>query len=172
LLTLLFNVLVSESPRRLAGDVGALRGTANNLATAVGTAVAGLASVGLLTLFVTSSLAGNTAIPAELRAQVPLDKVNFLSNTQLTDRLSSTTATPDQVSEAVRINTSSRQQALRGTFLLLAATSLLALVPSLRLPTYSPAEVPERASREGIPQPAPREPALNTSTTNTDRRAA
>ena len=30
LLTLLFNVLVSASPKELAGDVGALRGTANN----------------------------------------------------------------------------------------------------------------------------------------------
>ena len=40
LLTLLFNVLVSASPKHLAGDVGALRGTANNLSTAMGTALA------------------------------------------------------------------------------------------------------------------------------------
>ncbi len=41
LITLLFNVLVSSSPKRLAGEVGALRGTANNLAAAIGTASGG-----------------------------------------------------------------------------------------------------------------------------------
>lgn len=38
LLTLLFNVLVSASPKRLAGDVGALRGVANNVSNALGAA--------------------------------------------------------------------------------------------------------------------------------------
>src|SRR5690606_21444290 len=33
LLTLLFNVMVTSSPKSLAGDVGALRGVANNLST-------------------------------------------------------------------------------------------------------------------------------------------
>ena len=41
LVTLLFNVLVTASPKELAGDVGSLRGTTQNLAAAVGTAVAG-----------------------------------------------------------------------------------------------------------------------------------
>ena len=41
LVTLLFNVLVSASPKELAGDVGSLRGTTNNLAAGVGTALAG-----------------------------------------------------------------------------------------------------------------------------------
>ena len=48
LVTLLFNVLVSASPKELAGDVGSLRGTTNNLANAIGTAVAGALLVGLL----------------------------------------------------------------------------------------------------------------------------
>jgi len=42
LVTLLFNVLVTASPKELAGDVGSLRGTTQNLAAAVGTAVARL----------------------------------------------------------------------------------------------------------------------------------
>lgn len=41
LVTLLFNVLVSASPKELAGDVGSLRGTTNNLANAIGTAGGG-----------------------------------------------------------------------------------------------------------------------------------
>ncbi len=48
LVTLVFNVLVTASPKELAGDVGSLRGTTNNLAAAVGTAVAGALLVGLL----------------------------------------------------------------------------------------------------------------------------
>lgn len=41
LVTLVFNVLVTAAPVELAGDVGSLRGTTQNLASAVGTAVAG-----------------------------------------------------------------------------------------------------------------------------------
>jgi hypothetical protein len=41
LVTLLFNVLVTAAPKELASDVGSLRGTTQNLAAGVGTAVAG-----------------------------------------------------------------------------------------------------------------------------------
>jgi hypothetical protein len=148
LLTLLFNVLVSASPKRLAGDVGALRGTANNLSTAVGTAAASLLSVGLLTLLVTSSLVNNPTITSELKTQVPLDNINFISNNQLRETLDDTTATPEQVTEAVRINTDARLRALRETFLILAAIALLAIIPSLGLPRYLPGEVPVDSSED------------------------
>jgi MFS family permease len=142
LITLLFNQLVTASPKELAGDVGALRGTANNLSTAVGTAVASLMAVGLLSLFVMSSLAGNARFPQDLQAQIPLDNINFVSNDQLQESLSGTTATPDQVEEAVRINTDTRVRALRATFFILAAIALLAIVPAFGLPGYVPGEVP------------------------------
>lgn len=142
LLTLLFNVLVSASPKQLAGDVGALRGTANNLSTAVGTAVAGALSVGLLALLVTSSLANNPTIPPSLLAEVNLDNINFVSNDQLQESLTSTTATPDQVTEAVRINTDTRLRALKFSFFFLAAIALLAIFPCLQLPNYVPKEIP------------------------------
>ena len=48
LVTLLFNVLVTSSPKELAGDVGSLRGVTQNLAAAVGTAVIGALVVGIL----------------------------------------------------------------------------------------------------------------------------
>jgi MFS family permease len=54
LLTLLFNVLVTASPKDLAGDVGSLRGTTNNLAAGVGTALAGTLLVGVLATSVSS----------------------------------------------------------------------------------------------------------------------
>src|SRR5258705_6168765 len=42
LVTLLFNVLVTASPKELAGDVGSLRRTKHKLAAAVGTALPGV----------------------------------------------------------------------------------------------------------------------------------
>lgn len=141
LLTLLFNVMVSASPKELAGDVGALRGVANNLSTALGTAFASVAAVALLSLFVTSSLVQST-IPASLKVQVDLDNVNFITNDQLETVLAETTATPEQVAEAVQINEGARLRALKSSFLILAAISLLALVPALGLPRYVPGEIP------------------------------
>ncbi len=98
LVTLLFNVLVTASPKELAGDVGALRGTANNLAAAVGTAVSGALLVGLLSASVLVSLASNPELKTELSAQVDLDNnVNFVSNDRLLAFLETTNATPAQV---------------------------------------------------------------------------
>ena len=45
MLTLLFNVLVSASPKEYAGDVGALRGVVNNVSSALGAAFAGVVAV-------------------------------------------------------------------------------------------------------------------------------
>ena len=93
LVTLLFNVLVTASPKELAGDVGALRGTTNNLSTALGTAFASVVAVGLLSLFVLSSVGDNPLIPLQLKAQVNLDTINFVSNAQLQQVMAATTAT-------------------------------------------------------------------------------
>ena len=142
LVTLLFNVLVTSSPKELSGDVGALRGTANNLAAAVGTALIGALVVGVLSAGVMSSLTANPVIPTELKQQVNLDNINFLSNDRLKERLQSTTATPVQVAEAVRINEEARLQALRIAFFVLSAFALLAIFPSRLLPSYRPGEIP------------------------------
>jgi MFS family permease len=142
LLTLVFNVLVSASPKELAGDVGALRGTTNNLSTALGTAFASVFAVGVLSALILSSLVGNPTIPPELKAQVALDNIDFVSNDQLLATLQGTTATPAQVGEAVRINTESRLLALKISFLVLALISLLAIFPAGGLPHYDPHEIP------------------------------
>jgi hypothetical protein len=142
LLTLVFNVLISASPKALAGDVGAMRGVANNMSTALGTAFASVISVGLLSVLVTSSLANNPTIPPSLLDQVNLDNINFISNDQLLAVMSETTATPEQVNEAVRINTETRLRALKAGFLILAVIALLAVFPAMRLPNYVPNEIP------------------------------
>jgi MFS family permease len=144
LLALLFNVLVSASPKELAGDVGALRGTANNLSTAVGTAVASVLAVSLLAMLVASSLADHPTLPPELLNQVNLDQINFISNDQLETVMAATDATPAQVTEAARINEQARLLALKMSFLVLAAIAALAIIPALGLPKHVAIE--EKAS--------------------------
>src|SRR5262249_15528300 len=99
LVTLLFNVLVTASPKELAGDVGALRGVTQNLAAAVGTAVVGALLVGLLSSMIISSAAANPVITAELKDEVNLTNLNFFSDTQLKERLANTSGTPEQLAE-------------------------------------------------------------------------
>jgi hypothetical protein len=142
LVTLLFNVLVTSSPKELAGDVGSLRGTTNNLAAAVGTAVAGALVVGLLSAGILRSLADNPLLPPEIQSQVDLDNINFVSNDRLLGILQRTTATPQQVDEAVRINTEARLRALKIGLLVMAALALLTIIPAGRLPDYRPGEIP------------------------------
>jgi MFS family permease len=134
LVALLFNVLVSAFPKEKAGDVGSLRGTANNLANAVGTALAGALIVGVLGTSINRDLAQNPILPGELKTQVNLDKVSFISNNVLRRTLERTTATPEQVTEAVRLNTDARLLALKVSIFALAGLALLAYFPAGALP--------------------------------------
>ena len=135
LLTLLFNVLVSSSPKELAGDVGALRGVVNNVSSALGAAFAGVVLSGF----------NQAGLPETLRNEINFDEVNFVSNSQLKEFLGTTSATEEQVDVAVRINEDARLRALRASFLLLALISLLAIVPAVKLPNYRPGELSSQA---------------------------
>ncbi|WP_026059554.1 MFS transporter [Microbacterium yannicii] len=143
LVTLVFNVLVTASPKELAGDVGSVRGTTQNLASAVGTAVAGALLVGILSVNVVSSLAEHPELSPELVSQVDLDRVTFVSNDRLDEVLSQTDATPAQVDAAVALNEQARLSALKLGLLILAGVSALAIVPASRLPDFRPGEIPE-----------------------------
>jgi len=143
LVTLVFNVLVTASPKELAGDVGSLRGTANNLAAAVGTAVAGALLVGLLSTAVLSRVTASPILTPEVQSQLDLDSINFVSNDQLQAALERTTATPEQVTEAVRINSESRLRALKIGLLIMACLAFLTIIPAGYLPNYVPGELPD-----------------------------
>lgn len=143
LVTLLFNVLVTASPKELAGDVGSLRGTTNNLAAAVGTAVAGALLVGLLSTIVLGGIVASPKLTPELQAQVDLDSINFVSNERLQTVLAGTTATPAQVAEAVRLNTDARLRALKIGLLIMAGLAFVSILPAGRLPNYLPGTIPD-----------------------------
>ena len=142
LVTLLFNVLVTASPKEMAGDVGSLRGVTQNLAAAVGTSLVGALLVGLLSTIVIGNATNNPVISAELKDEVNLSNLNFFSDSQLKERLSSTSATPDQMTEALRINAEARTRALKTGFLVLSGLAILALFPCRWLPPYRPDEIP------------------------------
>lgn len=145
LVTLVFNVLVTAAPKELAGDVGSVRGTTQNLASAVGTALAGAMLVGILSLNVGQAVINDVAIPDRLIAQVDLDQVNFVSNDQLREVLARTDASDAEVDAAVQINTDARLRALKLGLLILAGISAVAILPASRLPGYRPGEIPERS---------------------------
>lgn len=155
LVTLVFNVLVTASPKELAGDVGALRGTTQNLSVAVGTAVVGAVLVGLLSGMVLQRLGDNPVLPPEVQAQLDLDSINFVSNDRLIGVMQATTATPEQIEEAVRINTEVRLRALKIGLLIMAGLAFVTIFPAGRLPDYKPGDIPDN------PPPLPaRPPAL------------
>ncbi|WP_426533097.1 MFS transporter [Bradyrhizobium sp. McL0615] len=147
LVTLLFNVLVTASPKELAGDVGSLRGTTQNLAAAVGTAVAGALLVGLLSAAILAGIAANPKLTPELQSQVDLDSINFVSNDRLQGALERTTASPAQVAEAVRVNTDARLRALRIGLLIMAGIAMLGIFPAGQLPNYIPGAMPDPATK-------------------------
>lgn len=134
LVTVLFNVVAAAAPEALAGDVASLRGTANNLAGAMGTAIASTLLVGVLSATIAAKLIDNPMIPQALEAQVDLSNVRFVSNQRLLEVLERTTGTPEQVAEAVRINTQARLRSLRICLVALTGLAVLAIFPSGGLP--------------------------------------
>lgn len=143
LVTLLFNVLVTAAPKEFAGDVGSLRGVTQNLAAAVGTALVGAMLVGILSSSILTNVADNPVIAAELKDEVNLTNLNFLSDEQLKERLGGTSATEDQFTEALRINAEARTRALKIGFLVLSGLAIVALFPCRWLPDYRPGEMPK-----------------------------
>lgn len=144
LVTLVFNVLVTSAPKHLAGDVGSIRGTTQNLASAVGTAVIGAILVSLLSLGIGNAVAHQISIPDSLVVQVDLDTIDFVRNDDLREHLESTTnATPQQIDRAVEINADVRLQTLKYGLLVLAIVSASAILPASRLPRYRPGEIPD-----------------------------
>lgn len=148
LVTLVFNVLVTAAPKKLAGDVGSLRGTTQNLAAGVGTAVAGSLMVGLLTAMVMRRLAHNPVLTPDILAQLVLDNINFVTDARLNEIMARTGASEAAVAEAVRINTASRIRAIKIGLLLMAGVAFLAIFPAGRLPDFKPGEIPAHPEPE------------------------
>lgn len=155
LVTLLFNVLVTSSPKELAADVGSLRGTANNLAASMGTALMGALVVGILSAGVMKAITANPVLTPELTSQLNLDNINFLSNERLAERLKQTTASPEQIEQGLAVNEAARLRALQVAFFVLGSLALLSIFPCGCLPDYRPGEIPEEDELAHSTDPKP-----------------
>ncbi len=136
--------------------MGALRGTANNLSTALGTAVASALAIAILGALIASLANAHPEIPPALLQQVNLDSVEFVSNDQLDEILAQTTATPEQIAAAQQINEEARLRALKASFLTLAAIAALAIIPAGKLPHYRPEEIAVETTEETATIAAPK----------------
>jgi MFS family permease len=133
--TLLFKFLVTRASTDPAEDVTTLCNSANSFASAIGTALASALVIGMLSASVQGKLLQSPAA-ADLKQQINLSNVSFVSNDRLRKALSRTDATPPQVEEAIRINTQARTHALRVCFFTLAALAALAFIPAAALPDW------------------------------------
>jgi MFS family permease len=131
LATLLLRLILMETPREYASDTEPLCSATSHLAVAVGTAFSGALVIALLGLTVQRQLSSIPDVAEALRAQMNLDRMAFVSNDHLLQVLQSTSIAPEHVSEAVRINTQARLQALKISFFTLSGIALFAFVPSV-----------------------------------------
>lgn len=137
LVTMLFTVMVAAAPKAYAGDVGALRGTVNNLGWGVGTAFAGALAVGLLAASIEQGMAAAPAIPDTLANRVNLDEVTFMDNSQVQAVLSRKALSNAQAKAAFEINAQARLNALRMSLLILGGLALLMVIPGRKLPSHT-----------------------------------
>jgi MFS family permease len=134
--TLLFKFLITRASADPTGDVTPLCTSTDYFATAIGTALASALVIGMLGASVQAKLLESPSISAELKEQVDLNNVSFVSNDRLRKALTRTTATPQEVEEAVRINTQAHLHALRACFFTLAVLAALAFFPAAALPDW------------------------------------
>ncbi len=143
IVALVFNTLLSASPKELAGDVGAWRGLVHNISGSVGISIATVFAVSLLSMLILSNATASPVITPEIIDQLNFDNVNFLTNDQVEDILANRIgANPEEVAKAVLINAEARLRALKLSLLGLASLALLAIVPAGRMPGFREEDLP------------------------------
>jgi hypothetical protein len=105
---------------------------------AVGSAIA----VAMLGSFAFRDVQASPAIREWVVREVNFDNVNFITNTQLKEVLSRTSATPAEVAKGTLIFADARLRALKTTIMILAALSTLAIVPAGRMPGFQTGDIP------------------------------
>ena len=143
IVALVFNTLLSASPKELAGDVGAWRGLVHNISGSVGISIATVFAVSLLSMLILTNASASPVITPEIIDQLNFDNVNFITNEQVEDILANRIgATPEEVAKAVLINAEARLRALKISLLGLASLALLAIIPAGRMPGFKEEDLP------------------------------
>ncbi len=143
IVALVFNTLLSASPKELAGDVGAWRGLVHNISGSVGISVATVFAVSLLSMLILTNASASPVITPEIIDQLNFDNVNFITNEEVENILANRIgATPEEVAKAVLINAEARLRALKISLLGLASLALLAIIPAGRMPGFKEEDLP------------------------------
>lgn len=132
LATLLFKTLAALAPKEVSDDVEPLCSATSHFAAAVGAALAGAVLIGVLGVNVDRHLARDPEVATQLRDHLDLDRVAFISNDRLQQVLERSPLPPEQVAQAVQINTDARLFALKLAFFALAGLTLVGFVPLAR----------------------------------------
>lgn len=141
IVALVFNTLLSRSPKHLAGDVGAFRGLTHNVSGSAGIAVATAMAVSLLGGMVLRDANASPVITERITAQINFDKVDFVPNSRVDDVLASTDGTAEEKAKALKVYEDSRLRALRTTMMVLAVLALLGVVPAGGMPNFREEEL-------------------------------
>lgn len=134
IVALVFNTLLSSSPKHLAGDVGAFRGLTHNVSGSAGIAVATTLAVTLLVGVVARDTHSSPAVTERITSEINFDRVDFVPNSRVDDVLAETGATAEEKTAAVEIYSDARLRSLRTTMMVLALLALLAVVPAGMMP--------------------------------------
>ncbi|MEU6147706.1 MFS transporter [Streptomyces sp. NPDC047081] len=135
------SVTVSAVPDEQSAEVGGVQNAVTNLGSSIGTALAGSILIAALTTSFLTSVEQNPAIPAEVNSQATTELqsgVPFLSDAQLKDALDQAGTSPEVTQAALDANAAARLDGLRAALAVLAATALVALFFSHRIPTTQP----------------------------------
>jgi EmrB/QacA subfamily drug resistance transporter len=135
-------VTVSAVPDSQSAEVGGLQNTATNLGASLGTALIGSIVIATLSASVMAGIQANPDVPAEVKtaASTQLDGgVPFLSDAQLTEKLTAAGVPPGTQAAIVQVNDQARLDALRTGFSVAALLAVLALFLTGRIPTRPPA---------------------------------
>jgi DHA2 family multidrug resistance protein-like MFS transporter len=136
--TIVANVLVASSPGPVAGEVGAVRGTVNNLGGALGASISGVALAAALGAALANGVARSAALGDAARLQLSSGRMGFVTDRQLERLLAAAGAPVEQVVAASALNELARLQALQTAFLVLFGMALLALLLAGLLPAALP----------------------------------
>jgi hypothetical protein len=123
----------------VASEVGAVRGTANNLGGALGASISGVVLATALAGALAARLIGSIATDSAVWAGLDLARVGFMGNEQLERLAQAAGVTAADIAALTGINEVARLQALEAAFLTLAGLALAAAVIARWLPRSLPA---------------------------------
>lgn len=135
----LSNINISSAPEKQANEVGGLQGTAQNLGSALGTALIGSILIGSLTGGVISSVNDST-LPASIKSQINMNlkSAEIIPASEVVTLATSQGALPSDAQELSDIYLDSQLEGLKQSIFFLFIISMASLLLSSNIPREHP----------------------------------